>query len=113
VSIRWSPEKLAPGQASAGELRIEGDPANPTVSMELEGVDTDGLIEAARVFDTPGNRQFRLPRCFSSRSASRIPRICSSITVFGGVAADVRAKCCSPTFVRYRTNRCVREMTGS
>jgi hypothetical protein len=53
-------QKLRTWAGICGELRIEGDPANPTVSLELEGVDTDGLIEAARVFDNPGNRQFRL-----------------------------------------------------
>lgn len=53
-------QKLRTWAGICGELRIEGDPGNPTVSLELEGVDTDGLIEAARVFDNPGNRQFRL-----------------------------------------------------
>jgi len=53
-------QKLRTWAGICGELRVEGDPANPTVSLELEGVDTDGLIEAARVFDNPGNRQFRL-----------------------------------------------------
>ena len=53
-------QKLRTWAGICGELRIEGDPANPTVSLELEGVDTEVLIEAARVFDNPGNRQFRL-----------------------------------------------------
>lgn len=53
-------QKLRTWAGICGELRVEGDPANPTVSLELEGVDTDAVIEAARVFDNPGNRQFRL-----------------------------------------------------
>ncbi|QGJ70865.1 Bacteriophage resistance protein PglY [Planctomycetales bacterium 10988] len=53
-------QKLRTWAGICGELRVEGDPANPTVSLELEGVDTESLIEAARVFDNPGNRQSRI-----------------------------------------------------
>jgi len=53
-------QKLRTWSGICGEIRVEGDPANPTVSMELEGVDTESLIEAARVFDNPGNRQSRI-----------------------------------------------------
>ena len=53
-------QRLRTWAGICGELRIEGDSANPTVSLELEGVDTDSLIEAARVFDNPGNRLSRL-----------------------------------------------------
>ena len=53
-------QKLRTWAGICGELRVEGDPANPTVSMELEGVDTETLVEAARVFDNPGNRQSRI-----------------------------------------------------
>lgn len=41
--------------ASVGELRI-GDETNPTISLQLSGVDTDGIIEQARREDNPGNR---------------------------------------------------------
>lgn len=53
-------QKLRTWAGISGELRVEGDTANPTVSLELEGVDTESLIEAARVFDNPGNRQSRI-----------------------------------------------------
>ncbi|MHB8974048.1 MAG: hypothetical protein ACYC4N_26735 [Pirellulaceae bacterium] len=53
-------QKFRTWAGMCGEIRVEGDPANPTVSMELEGVDTETLIEAARVFDNPGNRQTRI-----------------------------------------------------
>ncbi|MEQ8667594.1 MAG: hypothetical protein RIC12_00390 [Pirellulales bacterium] len=53
-------QKLRTWAGICGELRVEGDPANPSVSLELEGVDTESLIEAARVFDNPGNRQSRI-----------------------------------------------------
>jgi hypothetical protein len=41
--------------ASVGELRI-GEEANPTVSLQLSGVDTEGIIEQARKEDNQGNR---------------------------------------------------------
>jgi hypothetical protein len=53
-------QKLRTWAGICGEMRVEGDPANPTVSLELEGVDTESLIEAARVFDNPGNGQVRI-----------------------------------------------------
>jgi hypothetical protein len=53
-------QKLRTWAGICGELRVEGDPANPTVSLELEGVDTESLIEAAQVFDNAGNRQSRI-----------------------------------------------------
>ncbi|MEY3228049.1 MAG: hypothetical protein RLZZ536_2668, partial [Planctomycetota bacterium] len=53
-------QKLRTWAGVCGEIRVEGDPSNPFVSLELEGVDTEGLIEAARVFDNPGNRQSRI-----------------------------------------------------
>ena len=53
-------QKLRTWQGICGEIRLDGDAANPTVSMELEGVDTESLIDAAKVFDNPGNRQSRL-----------------------------------------------------
>ncbi|MCK5861327.1 MAG: phage resistance protein, partial [Candidatus Hydrogenedentes bacterium] len=41
--------------ASAGELRI-GEEVNPTISLQLSGVDTEGIIEQARKEDNQGNR---------------------------------------------------------
>jgi len=41
--------------ASVGEIRI-GEEANPTISVQLSGVDTDGIIEQARREDNQGNR---------------------------------------------------------
>lgn len=53
-------QKLRTWAGICGEIRVEGDPANPTVAMQLEGVDTESILEAARVFDNPGNRQSRV-----------------------------------------------------
>src|SRR3989442_5340260 len=41
--------------ASVGEIRI-GEEANPTISMQLSGVDTETIIEQARREDNQGNR---------------------------------------------------------
>ena len=43
-----------------GEIRVSEEPTNPTVSIQLSGVDTEGILEAARVYDNPGNRQFQI-----------------------------------------------------
>ena len=40
---------------TAGEIRI-GDETNPTISVQLSGVDTEGIIEQARSIDNQGNR---------------------------------------------------------
>jgi hypothetical protein len=53
-------QKLRTWAGVCGEIRVDGDASNPLVSLELEGVDTEGLIEAARVFDNAGNRQSRI-----------------------------------------------------
>ena len=53
-------QKLRTWAGMVGEIRVGEEPTNPTVSIQLSGVDTEGIIEAARVYDNPGNRQFRL-----------------------------------------------------
>jgi len=42
--------------ASVGEIRIGEEAANPTISMQLSGVDTETIIEQARREDNQGNR---------------------------------------------------------
>jgi hypothetical protein len=53
-------QKLRTWAGMVGEIRVGEEPTNPTVSIQLSGVDTEGIIEAARVYDNPGNRQYRL-----------------------------------------------------
>jgi hypothetical protein len=53
-------QKLRNWAGMVGEIRVGEEPTNPTVSIQLSGVDTEGIIEAARVYDNPGNRQFKL-----------------------------------------------------
>jgi hypothetical protein len=45
--------------ASVGEIRI-GSEANPTISVQLAGVDTEGIIQQASGIDNPGNRVRRV-----------------------------------------------------
>ena len=42
--------------ASVGEIRIGEEAANPTISIQLSGVDTETIIEQARREDNQGNR---------------------------------------------------------
>jgi len=42
--------------ASVGEIRIGEEAANPTISLQLSGVDTETIIEQARREDNQGNR---------------------------------------------------------
>ena len=42
--------------AQVGEIKLSDD-ANPTVSLQLTGVDTESIIEQARNIDNAGNRQ--------------------------------------------------------
>lgn len=41
--------------ASVGDIRI-GEEANPTISVQISGVDTEGIVEQARREDNQGNR---------------------------------------------------------
>ena len=43
-----------------GEIRLSGDATNPTVSLQLVGVDTDQIIQSARAYDRPGERQLKI-----------------------------------------------------
>jgi hypothetical protein len=53
-------QKLRTWAGMIGEIRVGEEPTNPTVSIQLSGVDTEGIIESARVYDNPGNRQYKL-----------------------------------------------------
>lgn len=53
-------QKLRTWAGMVGEIRVGEEPTNPTVSIQLSGVDTEGVIEAAKVYDNPGNRQYKI-----------------------------------------------------
>jgi hypothetical protein len=48
--------RLRSWAAQVGEIKLSDD-ANPTVSLQLTGVDTESIIEQARNIDNAGNRQ--------------------------------------------------------
>ena len=52
--------------ASVGEIRI-GEEANPTISIQLSGVDTETIIEQARREDNQGNRIRRVRQMLSEQ----------------------------------------------
>lgn len=47
--------------AEVGEIKIGDEPSNPTISIQLSGVDTEAIIAAATHEDNPGN-QLRMIR---------------------------------------------------
>ncbi len=42
--------------AEVGQIKIGDEPTNPTISIELSGVDTESIIDQALRFDNSGNR---------------------------------------------------------
>jgi len=42
--------------AKIGQIKMGDEPANPTISIHLSGVDIEGIIDQARSFDNRGNR---------------------------------------------------------
>ena len=48
--------KLRKWAARVGQIRLTDDTANPTVSIQLSGVDTEVIVEKARIQDNAGER---------------------------------------------------------
>ncbi|TVS08255.1 MAG: hypothetical protein EA417_23150 [Gammaproteobacteria bacterium] len=48
--------KMREWASHAGEIHISADAANPLISMQLAGVDVEGILENARSIDNFGNR---------------------------------------------------------
>lgn len=53
-------QKLRTWAGIVGEIRVGDEPTNPTVSLQLSGVDTETIIESAKTFDNIGTRQFKI-----------------------------------------------------
>ena len=53
-------QKLRTWAGIVGEIRVGDEPTNPTVSLQLSGVDTETIIESARSYDNISTRQFRI-----------------------------------------------------
>ncbi len=56
-------QKCKQWAAEVGEIKIGEEPTNPTVSVQLSGVDTEAILAAASHEDNPGN-QMRMIRRF-------------------------------------------------
>ena len=54
-------QKVKDWASQVGEIKIERDAPNPTISIQLSGVDTEAIIAAAEHEDNPGN-QMRMVR---------------------------------------------------
>ncbi len=53
-------DKLRRWGGVVGEIRVGEELTNPTVSLQLSGVDTESIVESARTFDNVGTRQFKI-----------------------------------------------------
>ena len=53
-------QKLRTWAGIVGEIRVSEEPTNPTVSLQLSGVDTEAIIESAKSYDNVGIRQFKI-----------------------------------------------------
>lgn len=53
-------QKLRAWAGTVGEIRIGEEATDPTVSIQVSGVDTEAILEAARAYDNPGNRQLKI-----------------------------------------------------
>ncbi len=52
--------KLQKWAGQVGEIRIQGESTNPTISLQLSGVDTEAILDQAKQADNLGNRQRKL-----------------------------------------------------
>lgn len=46
--------------AEIGQIKIGDEPTNPTITVQLTGVDTESILEQARTVDNPGNRILKI-----------------------------------------------------
>jgi hypothetical protein len=53
-------QKLRTWAGMVGEIRVGEEPTNPTVSLQLSGVDTESIIASAKTFDNITTRQFKI-----------------------------------------------------
>ncbi len=53
-------QKLRGWAGIVGEIRVGDEATNPTVSLQLSGVDTESIVESAKTFDNIGTRQFKI-----------------------------------------------------
>ena len=54
--------KVRQWAGEVGEIRVSDDPTNPTLGLQVTGVDTEAILEKARVHDNAGNRRRAMKR---------------------------------------------------
>jgi hypothetical protein len=69
-----------------GEIRV-GDGPDPVISVQIVGVDTEAILEKARIYDNAGNRIRKVRQLLSTRWASRTAMSCSWSTPSSGEGA--------------------------
>ncbi len=52
--------KLRKWAARLGQIRLSGDTDNPTVSIQLSGIDTEAIVDQARIQDNAGERMRKI-----------------------------------------------------
>ena len=52
--------KVRKWAAQVGEIKVADDTHNPVISLHLVGVDTEGILENAKAFDSHGNRVHKI-----------------------------------------------------
>ncbi|WP_116997338.1 phage resistance protein [Desertimonas flava] len=62
-------DKLRAWQSEVGELRLDGDEQDPTVTVVLQGIDTAPILDAAKAVDSPGERARRVRELLSEALA--------------------------------------------
>jgi hypothetical protein len=53
-------DKLRTWAGIVGEIRVSDEPTNPTVTLQLSGVDTETIIDSAKSYDNISIRQFKI-----------------------------------------------------
>lgn len=52
--------KLREWAGQVGEIRLGSDPLNPTISLQLSGVDTESILQSAKAYDNSASRNFKI-----------------------------------------------------
>lgn len=78
-----------------GEIKVSDDGANPMVSLHVVGVDTEGVLENAKVLDNYGNRIQKVKHTlYETCNFQRWRGICSRLaTTCCGVAPSEPVSC--------------------
>ena len=92
-----------------GEIRISDDAANPTISIQVVGVDTESIIAKAKAYDSPGNRVRKLREMFLEALGITTNQDDFSYRIpLSGVAPGVPVMCASRMYASFLMKLCGR-----